>query len=155
MTLLAPAAAFLALTLPAIVALYFLRIRRPTRIVPALNLWPEQIRDRQASVPWQRIRFSWLLLLQLLAAAVLVAAAAQPVLSAGTTLARHSVVLIDVSASMQARDVQPSRLDEAKREVGSIIDQLGPQDRMTWSPWARPHGSSLRLPVTATRSTEP
>jgi hypothetical protein len=131
MTLLAPAAAFLALTLPAIVAMYFLRIRRPTRIVPALNLWPEQVRDRQASVPWQRLRFSWLLLLQLLAAAVLVAAAVQPVLSAGTSLARHSVVLIDVSASMQARDVQPSRLDEARREVGSIIDQLGPQDRMT------------------------
>jgi hypothetical protein len=131
MTFLAPAAAILGLTLPAIVALYFLRIRRPTRVVPALNLWPDQIRDRQASVPWQRLRFSRLLLLQLLAAAVLVAAAVQPVLSAGTSLARHSVVLIDVSASMQARDVQPTRLDEAKREVGSIIDQLGPQDRMT------------------------
>ena len=71
MTFLAPVAAFLGLTLPAIVALYFLRIRRPTRVVPALNLWPDQIRDRQANVPWQRLRFSWLLLLQLLAAAVL------------------------------------------------------------------------------------
>ena len=131
MNFLAPAAAFLALTLPAIVALYFLRIRRPTRVVPALNLWPDQIRDRQANVPWQRLRFSWLLLLQLLAAAVLVAAAVQPVLSAGTSLARHSVVLLDVSASMQARDVQPSRLDEAKREIGGLIDQMGPQDRMT------------------------
>jgi Ca-activated chloride channel family protein len=131
MTFLAPAAAFFALTLPAIVALYFLRIRRPTRVVPALNLWPDQVRDRQANVPWQRLRFSWLLLLQLLAAAALVAAAVQPVLSAGTSLARHSVVLIDVSASMQARDVQPTRLDEAKKEVGAIIDQLGPQDRMT------------------------
>jgi hypothetical protein len=130
-TFLAPAAAFLGLTLPAIVALYFLRIRRPTRVVPALNLWPDQIRDRQANVPWQRLRFSWLLLLQLLAAAVLVAAAVQPVLSAGTSLSRHSVVLLDVSASMQARDVQPSRLDEAKREIGGIIDQLGPLDRMT------------------------
>jgi Ca-activated chloride channel family protein len=131
MTFLAPAAAFFALTLPAIVALYFLRIRRPTRVVPALNLWPDQVRDRQANVPWQRLRFSWLLLLQLLAAAVLVAAAAQPALSAGTSLAGHSVVLVDVSASMQARDVQPTRLDEAKKEVGAIIDQLGPQDRMT------------------------
>lgn len=131
MSLLVPAAAFLALTLPAIVALYFLRIRRPTRVVPALNLWPEQIRDRQANVPWQRLRFSWLLLLQLLAAAILVAAAVQPALSAGTSLARHSVVLLDVSASMQARDVKPSRLDEAKSEIGTIIDQLGPQDRMT------------------------
>jgi len=131
MSFLVPAAAFLALTLPAIVALYFLRIRRPTRIVPALNLWPDQIRDRQANVPWQRLRFSWLLLLQLLGAAILVAAAVQPTLSAGTSLARHSVVLLDVSASMQAHDVKPSRLDEAKNEIGGLIDQLGPQDRMT------------------------
>jgi hypothetical protein len=131
MSFLVPAAAFLALTLPAIIALYFLRIRRPTRIVPALNLWPDQIRDRQANVPWQRLRFSWLLLLQLLGAAILVAAAVQPTLSAGTSLARHSVVLLDVSASMQAHDVKPSRLDEAKNEIGGLIDQLGPQDRMT------------------------
>jgi Ca-activated chloride channel family protein len=131
MTLLAPAAAALAITLPAIVALYFLRIRRPTRVVPALHLWPQQIRDRQASVPWQRLRLSWLLLLQLLVAAFLVAAAVQPALSANLTLAPHSIVLIDVSASMQARDVQPSRLDDANRQVGAIVDQLGPSDQMT------------------------
>ena len=131
MTFLAPLAAILALTLPAIIALYFLRIRRPTRVVPALHLWPDQVRDRQANVPWQRLRFSWLLLLQLLAAAVLVAAAVQPAVSASATLASHSIVLVDASASMQARDVQPSRLDEAKREVGALIDQLGPADRMT------------------------
>jgi len=129
MTFLAPAAAALALTLPVIVALYFLRIRRPTRIVPALHLWPDQIRDRQANVPWQRLRFSWLLLLQLLVAAVLVGAAVQPVLPAGAGLAPHSIVLLDASASMQAKDVQPSRLEEAKREIGAMIDQLGPQDR--------------------------
>ena len=131
MTFLAPLAAALAITLPAIVALYFLRIRRPTRIVPALDLWPDQIRDRQANVPWQRLRFSWLLLLQLLVAAVLVAAAVQPALSASASLAPHTIVLIDASASMQAKDVEPSRLDEAKRQIGAMIDQLGPQDRMT------------------------
>jgi von Willebrand factor type A domain/Aerotolerance regulator N-terminal len=128
---LAPAAGFLALTLPAIVALYFLRIRRPTRVVPALHLWPDQVRDRQANVPWQRLRFSWLLVLQLLVAALLVTAAAQPALPASVTLAPHTIVLLDASASMQARDVQPSRLGEAKREAGALIDRLGPQDRMT------------------------
>ncbi|MEO6796785.1 MAG: VWA domain-containing protein [Candidatus Dormibacter sp.] len=131
MTLLAPAAAVFAITLPAIVALYFLRIRRPTRVVPALHLWPDQIRDRQANVPWQRLRPSWLLLLQLLAAAALVAAAIQPVLPASATLARHSIMLLDASASMQATDVSPSRFGEAKRQVAAIIDQLGPADRLT------------------------
>ncbi len=131
MTFLVPAAAALAMTLPAIVALYFLRIRRPTRVVPALHLWPDQIRDRQANVPWQRLRFSWLLLLQLLVAAFLVAAAIQPALPASASLAPHSIVLLDASASMQAKDVQPSRFDDAKRQVGAIVDQLGPLDRMT------------------------
>jgi Ca-activated chloride channel homolog len=130
-TILAPAAAALALTIPVIVALYFLKIRRPTRIVPALHLWPDQIRDRQANVPWQRLRPSWLLVLQLLAAAVLVAAALQPALPAAATLARHSIVLLDTSASMQATDVAPSRLAEARRQVNGLIDQLAPQDRMT------------------------
>ena len=107
MTFLAPLAALLGLTVPAIIALYFLKIRRPTRVVPALHLWPSQIRDRQANVPWQRLRPSWLLFLQLLAAATLVAAAVQPVLPAGASLARHSLVLLDASASMQATDVTP------------------------------------------------
>src|SRR5207249_6501774 len=129
MTFLAPAAAALAITLPVIVALYFLRIRRPTRVVPWLDLWPDQIRDRQANVPWQRLRFSWLLLLQLLVAGVLVAAAVQPALSASASLAAHTVVLLDASASMQAKDVQPSRLDSAKRETGAMTDQHRPQDR--------------------------
>src|SRR6202035_5867552 len=130
MSLLAPAAAVLALTIPAILALYFLKIRRPTRIVPALHLWPDQIRDRQANVPWQRLRPSWLLFLQLLAAARL-GAAVQPALPTGAALARHSIVLLDASASMQATDVAPSRLGDAKRQVNALIDQLGPQDRMT------------------------
>jgi Ca-activated chloride channel family protein len=131
MTVLAPAAALLALTLPAIVALYFLKIRRPTRIVPALHLWPDQIRDRQANVPWQRLRPSWLLFLQLLAAAALVGAAVQPVLATNAALAHHSIVMLDASASMQATDVSPSRLAEAKRQLALLIDQLGPQDRLT------------------------
>ena len=131
MTFLVPAAAALAITLPAIVALYFLRIRRPTRVVPALHLWPDQIRDRQANVPWQRLRMSWLLLLQLLVAAFLVAAALQPALPASANLAQHSIVLLDSSASMQAKDVSPSRFDEARHQVGVLIDELGPLDRMT------------------------
>src|SRR5439155_636852 len=97
----------------------------------ALHLWPNQIRDRQANVPCQRLRPSWLLFLQLLAAAVLVAAALQPALPAGAALARHSLVLVDASASMQATDLTPSRLAEARREVNAVIDQLGPSDRMT------------------------
>jgi hypothetical protein len=131
MSLLVPAAGLLAITLPAIVALYFLRIRRPTRVVPALHLWPARVEDRQANVPWQRLRPSWLLFLQLLAAALLVAAALQPALPAGAALARHTIVLLDTSAAMQAHDVPPTRLEAARGEVGRLIDQLSANERMT------------------------
>jgi hypothetical protein len=131
MTVLVPAAGFLALTLPVILALYILRIRRPTRVVPALHLWPNTVRDRQANVPWQRLHPSWLLALQLLAVAILLIAALQPALPADAALAHHTLVLIDTSASMQAKDVQPSRLDAARRQADELIDQLRPDDRMT------------------------
>ncbi len=131
MSFLAPVAAALGLTLPAILAMYFLRIRRPPRVIPALHLWPEEIRDRQANVPWQRLRPSWLLVLQLLAATVLVGAAMEPALPVATGLAHHTLILLDTSAGMQARDVASSRLDEAKRQISTIINQLGPQDRLT------------------------
>lgn len=131
MSFLAPTAAVLGLIVPAIVALYFLKIRRPTRVVPALHLWPTEIRDRQANVPWQRLRASWLLLLQLLAAAVLVFAALEPALPASAALARHTIILLDSSASMQATDVKPSRFEQARQQARSLIDELGSQDRMT------------------------
>ena len=131
MTVLVPAAGFLGLTLPLILALYILRIRRPSRVVPALHLWPRTIRDRQANVPWQRLHPSWLLFLQLLAVAVLVTAALQPALPANAALAHHTLVLMDTSASMEATDVQPNRLDVARRQADQLIDQLRPDDRMT------------------------
>lgn len=131
MNFLVPAAAVLGLTLPAIVSLYFLRIHRPPRVIPALHLWPAEIKDRQANVPWQRLQPSWLLVLQLLAAALLVGSAMEPALPVGSGLAHHTLVLLDTSAAMQARDVAPSRFDEAKRQVAVLINQLAPQDRLT------------------------
>ena len=38
------------------------------------------------------------------------------------------IFLVDNSASMQATDVQPSRLDEAKRRAGELIDQMSSGD---------------------------
>src|SRR5256885_8368832 len=47
---------------------------------------------------------------------------------------------------MQATDVTPSRLGDAKRQVNAVIDQLGPQDRMTIITM----GSSSRITASVT-----
>jgi len=130
-SLLTPVAALFALTIPVIVALYFLRIRRPDVPLSSTLLWRRAVRDRQASVPWQRLRPSWLLILQLLAAALLVLALMRPAVTTQASLAEHTIVVIDTSMPMQATDVGPSRFDVARQRARALIDQMTASTRIT------------------------
>jgi Ca-activated chloride channel family protein len=61
----------------------------------------------------------------------LMVAAAQPVLNLEVARARSDVVLvIDVSGSMAATDVQPSRIAAARSAARTLIDQLPPSARV-------------------------
>lgn len=131
MRLLAPLAGLFALTIPAIVALYFLRIRRPVHPVSSTLLWRRAVRDMQASVPWQRLRPSLLLLLQVATACALVLGLMRPAAAAPSPLGRHTIIVLDTSAPMQATDVSPSRFEEARRRARAIVDRMGPDNRVT------------------------
>ena len=113
MTFLLPLAGLALLTIPAIVLLYFLKVRRPEVRVSTLMFWRPFMADRQANAPWQRLRPSVLLLLQLLAALLLAAGLMRPGLIGAAGIASTTVVMIDASPSMQATDVSPSRFQAA------------------------------------------
>ncbi len=130
MTLLAPIAALALLALPFIVLLYFLKVRRPEVRVANLVLWVRHVADRQANTPWQRLRWSALLLLQLLAALVLALALMRPGVVGAAGVGNTTVVLLDASASMQATDVAPSRFGSAVADVHTLIASLGPNAQM-------------------------
>ena len=119
MTWLAPMAGLIVAlsTVPPLVALYFLRLRRTRRTVSSTMLWRRATEDLHANTPFQRLRFSLLLILQLLALALVVLALAQPQADLGFAQARRVVLLIDASASMGTTDASGggSRLDEARR----------------------------------------
>ena len=51
---------------PAILALYFLKLKRQPLAVPSTYLWSRTIEDLHVNSLWQRLRQSLLLLLQLL-----------------------------------------------------------------------------------------
>ncbi len=70
--------------------------------------------DVEANAPWQRLRRSLLLLLQLLLVSLLVLLAARPFLERPAGLARDVVLVMDTSASMAATDVAPNRLAAAR-----------------------------------------
>lgn len=119
-----------ALALP-IIALYMLRLRRIEQPISSTFLWQQLVRDREANAPWQRLRLSWLLLLQLLALAALVAALARPFQTISTITGGRIVLLLDASASMGATDVTPSRFAQARQVALEMVDALGADDTMT------------------------
>ncbi len=113
---------------PAIIALYFLKLKRQPLEVPSTYLWSRTIEDLHVNSIWQRLRQSLLLFLQLLLVLLLIAACVRPGWR-GTKLTGHRFIfLIDTSASMSATDVEPTRLDVAKEQVLALIDQMEPDD---------------------------
>jgi len=120
----------LALAIP-IVALYMLRMRRRPQAVSSTLLWEQAVRDVRANTPWQRLRANLLLLLQLLALLALVVALIRPFWLGATPLGANIVAIVDVSGSMNATDVAPTRLDRAREEVRRLIDELPSNGQMT------------------------
>src|SRR5919197_1349420 len=102
------------LFVPAVIAMYLLKLRRDNAPVSSTLLWTKLVADVEANAPWQRLRRSLLLLLQLLLVLLLVLLAARPFVERPAGLAGDIVLVIDTSASMNATDVRPSRLEAAK-----------------------------------------
>ena len=116
-----------AVAVPLLLLLYFLKLKRRELIVSSTLLWKRAVQDLQVNVPFQRLRNNILLFLQLLMLLALLLALAGPILSLMSGQARRHVLLIDRSASMSATDVEPSRLEEAKRQARIYVESLRDQ----------------------------
>src|SRR3954454_15960880 len=109
---------------PAVIAMYLLKLRRDEAIVPSTLLWNRLVADVEAHAPWQRLRRSLLLLLQLLLVLALAILAARPFVERPAGLARDLVLVVDASASMGATDVVPNRLAAAKQAAIEALRDL-------------------------------
>jgi hypothetical protein len=114
----------LAMVPPAIVALYFLKLKRRPVEVPSTYLWHRSIEDLHVNTIWQRLRRNLLLFLQLLLLLLVILAVLRPGWRGMTLTGDRFIFVIDSSASMRATDVQPSRLEDAKRQARLLIDQM-------------------------------
>ena len=120
--------AVLAAVPPAILLLYFLKLRRTSKQVPSTYLWRRAIDDRHVNSLWQRLRSSILLLLQILLVALAMLALLRPGFSGSELIGNRFIFLIDTSASMSSTDVQPTRLAEAQRRAAELIEQMAAGD---------------------------
>ena len=112
------------LFIPVVIAMYLLKLRRDEAVVPSTLLWHKLVADVEANAPWQKLRRSLLLLLQLLLVLILALLAARPFVERPAGLAGDIVLVVDTSASMQATDVSPSRLEAAKSLALEALKEL-------------------------------
>src|SRR5215510_11731441 len=112
-----PALAAAGIVVPSLLVLYFLKLRRREMPVSSTLLWKKAIQDLQVNAPFQKLRRNLLLLLQMLL--LLVLALSRPVANYSRGAGESTVIVIDRSASMSARDIdggKRTRLEEAKRQ---------------------------------------
>jgi len=114
----------------AIFVLYLLKMRRKELQVPASFLWPKLTNEIRANSLFQRPKVTILMILQLLAATLLIAAFARPQVRSESVVGQTTILVLDASASMGATDVKPSRLEEAVRVANKFVDAVRPGDKL-------------------------
>lgn len=117
--------ALMALLPLAILALYFLKLKREPIEVPSTYLWRKSIEDLHVNSLWQKLRQSLLLFLQLLLLALAILALLRPGWKGDRLEGQRIIFAIDNSASMGATDVETeNRLAEAKKHVIQLVEQM-------------------------------
>jgi hypothetical protein len=127
--LLTPVGLWFLLALPVIFILYLIQSRYRPQVVASLLLWKRMARDLEAEASWRRPRWDLLLVLQLLVALLAGLALARPALPGGG--GPRLVMVLDLSASMAARDVQPTRFAAALQQVAAVTAAAAPDARIT------------------------
>ncbi len=116
----------LALVPPAIITLYFLKLKRVPLEVPSTYLWKRSIEDLHVNSLWQRLRKSLLMFLQLLLVGLAILALLRPGWEGSRLEGQRFIFLIDNSASMAATDATngENRLEEAKQLAEGLVNQM-------------------------------
>ncbi len=131
MTLLAPQGLWLLGLIAPLVVLYVLKIKRERRRVASTWLWASAKRDLLAKSPFQKLVPQVPLVLQILAIVLAALALSRPATRAEEGSGDHLAIVIDVSASMGARESQGApaertRLDAARDVARKIVETLPP-----------------------------
>lgn len=127
MTFLTPMTAliFAGITIPLLLLLYFLKLRRQERKVSSTFLWKKAVQDLQVNAPFQKLRRNLLLLLQLLLLAAVLFGIADPVANFIRTPEKNIVLMIDRSASMKTIEEDGrTRLEHAQDAAADFVSDL-------------------------------
>ncbi len=136
-----------AAVVPALLILYFLKLRRREQTVPSTLLWKRAVQDLQVNAPFQRLRKNLLLLLQLLILALAILALARPIVETTVADEDRVVMLIDRSASMNTVEEDGrTRLEHAKEQAIRLAKTFNRRTR-SWQSFFRLGGAEAQTKV--------
>jgi hypothetical protein len=111
-----------------IIVLYLLKLKRSRQVVSSVLLWRRAIQEMEANVPFRKLRRNLLLILQLAALALIVLALSRPAVTTHALAQGSTVLVVDATASMGARDENngsETRLERAKQLVSEMLRGVG------------------------------
>lgn len=129
--------------------LHALKPRRHQISVSSAMLWDRQEVPATSAVPWQTPARTRLYFAQLAGVVALALLFSGPVSRLVSPFEEHTVVIVDVSASMAATDGSPDRLADAQAIALEIVEEIPSEGRISLIS----AGPSPRIHVSATRDT--
>jgi len=115
----------LVILIPVIIILYLLKQKTEPHPFPSLFLWRETYRNMHADAPWEKLKKSLLMALQILTVIALIIALMSPYIRSKSSGSDHVIIVIDSSASMNTLyEGDATRLDVAKNDASKYIDRL-------------------------------
>lgn len=118
-------------SIPIIILMYILKQKFEEREISSLYLWEQVIKDIDVNTPWQRLKSSLPLFLQVLAAALVVFALTDPFLLLKGRSYENVIIVLDNTGSMNAAYEDTTRFEEGKKRAEKLIKGLRPGSRIT------------------------
>lgn len=131
MRLLYPAALFFLISIPIIIAMYILKQKFEERKVSSLYLWEQVLKDIDVNTPWQKLKSSLPLILQIILALLLTLAITDPFLLIKGKGEQNVIIVLDNTGSMNAVFEDTTKLEEGKKRAEKVIRSLKPGSKIT------------------------
>ena len=125
-----PIAFAFAAVIPVIIALYLLRLKRKKKVIASTFFWTEMVQDLQANVPFQKLRWNILLLLQILIAIAIISAMIDLSVKAELNEGRRTIFVVDTSASMATADGGTTRFGKVSDSIKTYCRALSSRERV-------------------------
>lgn len=106
-----------------IVLMYLLKEEHEEKEISSLYLWKTVMANSEVKKPWQKLKNNILMILQLLAAFLIIITLAKPYVKTKKALNGNIIIVIDNSGSMNALLKDKSRLETAKNMAENIVKE--------------------------------